>query len=66
MKRTLAKMSFIAVALVIVFAISEVISRRFPGFLTGGLGGGFGALVLVTFPKLFDRLWPKPMSGWKE
>ena len=64
MKRTLAKVGFVAAFLIAAIAIAHAVTQVLPW--TVGLGGGLGALAVITTPKLFDRIWPKPMQGWSE
>ncbi|MGH6616089.1 hypothetical protein [Sphingomonas sp.] len=66
MKRTLARIAFVATILLVLTAISVAISMRFPGHLVGGLSGSVAVLILLRMPKLFDKIWPKPMQGWAE
>ncbi len=64
MKRTVAKIAFVGVAFVAAVAVAVWISSAFNWEI--GLGGSLGAVVLIMTPKLFDRIWPKPMKGWSK
>ncbi|PTS83888.1 hypothetical protein DBR17_08335 [Sphingomonas sp. HMWF008] len=64
MKRSVAKIAFVGAFLIAAIAIAHFITRALPW--TFGLGGALGAVVFMTTPKLFDRIWTKPMKGWAE
>ncbi len=67
MKRKLGFVAFTGALFVTAIAAGIAISHTWlRGTWLDGLGGGLGALALMSSSKLFARLWPAPKAGWAE